>query len=232
MDKLYDACIRLPFDINRIRTILENKRYSPQTLSMVMLRFTEKACEDFDALICNTTHYPEKHEVLWGYIYELTELFLEYGLDPSILADGKSFVDMLHFCDFKYTGADTLCLLLENGMDPNIQYDSGSSFFIELDSDIILDISLGLIEDDDTDNLHHGMWQIYDINFHMWLAFIGYGAKTLSRNPPVHLTEGYTTDIFKKHEHFDFRIEYTTTDSDGFILHIFERDTGNEVAFL
>lgn len=39
-------------------------------------------------------------------------------------------------------------------------------------------------------------------------------------------------DIFRRHERFDWKIEYTEAASDAWIMHVFEKDTGIEVAGL
>jgi len=122
-------------------------------------------------------------------------------------------------------------LLLEHGADPNLHFES-DTLFETLDSNIVIDVTYGFVGDIDDDNDHVYTWSIYDVKFHLWLVLMGYGAKLNTGNPPVTMKNDHSLAIFRQHERFDFRIEYTKEARDGWIMHIFERNTGEEVATL
>lgn len=232
MEKLYAACSQLPPDLQSIERILNDGNYAPNLLSDILYRFVMKRCFfEVSDFIDEHSRLPEKHEVHSAYVYDLTKLFLKFGLDPNFINNNDGFAHWLEIADYGYISADTMRLLLEHGLDPNIQYES-ESLFEELDSNVIIDVSLGLIEDDDSDNKHEGGWRIYDIRFHLWLVLMGFGAKLNTGNPPLTMTKDQPLTIFRQHERFDFRIEYTKEVRDGWIMHIFDRNTGEEVATL
>ena len=121
MKNLYTACSQLPPDLKYIRDLLESENYSPEVLSTVMLKHIDTNCcyEVGDFLEANG-RYPEKHEVHSAYLYELTELMLEFGFDPNLVLEHNGFVYQLDLVDYGYIAADTMRLLLEHGADPNL----------------------------------------------------------------------------------------------------------------
>ena len=232
MEKLLAACSQLPTDLKYIRNLLESENYSPEVLSAVMLRHAETNCwyEVGDFLDANG-RYPEKHEVHSAYLYELTELMLEFGFDPNLILEHDGFVCLLDLVDYGYIAADTMRLLLEHGADPNLRFES-DTLFESLDANIVIDVSYGFVGEVKEDNNYLYPWRIYDIKFHMWLVLMGYGAKLNTGKPPVTMTNDQPLTIFRQHERFDFRIEYTKEARDGWIMHIFDRNTCEEVATL
>lgn len=233
MENLYAACSQLPPDFAKIRSLLENSSYSPEVLSAVMINHISHNCwcETTD-FISEHGRYPEVHEIHSSYIYELTKLMLEFGLDPNIITDRSNIVDELELVDYNYTAADTIRMLLEHGGDPNLICDS-ESLFEWLDSNIILDVSYGFVGDsDDEDSNYLYDWRVYDIKFHIWLVLMAYGGKLMSGAEPVKLKEGLSLSMFRQHENFDYSIEYTKAYDKGWVMHIFNRETKEEVATL
>ena len=223
MQKLYTACAHLPPDFECIRSLLQTGTYTPEMLAKVLLEHMDKNCTyEVSDFSYENNRSPENYEIHCGYLYEMTKLFLEFGFDPNLVIDHDGFANQLQFADLEYVAADTMKLLIEHGLDPNAQFDSESVFdFVE--DHIILDVSLGLLEDDED-------WRYYNIEFHLWLVLIGYGAKLSNGNLPIKMKDSFTTDIFRQHEKYDYRIEYTKEDPDGWIMYIFDRETNEVVA--
>ena len=152
------------------------------------------------------------------------KLFCEFGLDPNYTEDGDSFVNWLALSDFGYSAADIVAFLLEHGLNPDIRFQDGG-LFEELDADIATAISLGLADEDDLSR------RLFDRKLHLWLVLMGYGAKLPSGKPPVSLCAGWDATMFRAHRDFDYAIEYTDRDPDGFVLHILCRENQKEAAY-
>ncbi|MBR6513575.1 MAG: hypothetical protein IKT46_01950 [Clostridia bacterium] len=106
--------------------------------------------------------------------------------------------------------------LLECGGDPNINID-GEHWFSYVDFKIVFDV------------VELNNKRLFDIEFKVWLVMMGYGGYIKDHECPVKMNTGYTPEIFKRFEDFDYRIEHIPND---WIMHIYRKSNGEEVATL
>jgi len=226
MKHLTDALNTRSASVQALREILQTGQYAPEDLSRALLYHVQDFCDgDAEAFRRTFGRLPGKHETPSGTLPEVVKLFCEFGLDPNYTEDGDSFVNYLELSDFGYSAADTVAFLLERGLNPDIRFRDGG-LFEELDADITTDIPLGLADEDDLSR------RLFDRKLHLWLVLIGYGAKLPSGKPPVTLCAGWDAAMLCAHREFDYAIEYTDRDPDGFVLHILHRETRKEAAYL
>ena len=223
MERLFQMCSQKPLPLDSVRELLIKEQYPAEQLTQVMIRHLKENCwwetQDFES---TNERKPQKHEVFSVCLYELTKLFLEYGLDPNLCYEKETVLSLMLYIDYQYAAADIARLLLENGADPNAITDDQfeETAFDQIDWDVVF----GALEQDDR--------RVYDAWVHAWLVMVGFGAKTNVGDVPVKLKDGYSIEMFREHERFDFTIEMTKASRDGWIMHIFEKETGREVAEL
>lgn len=223
MERLFQMCSQKPLPLDSIRDLLLKKQYTAEQLTQVVIRHFRENCwcetQDFES---EYGRLPQRHEVFCTSLYDLLGLFLEFGLDPNISYEHETVLSAVLYIDYHYDAADAARLLLESGADPNAIADQQfeESAFEQIDCDVIF----GALEQEDR--------RVYDSWVHAWLVMVGFGAKTDIGAVPVKMKEGYSVEIFREHERFDFTIEMTKASRDGWIMHIFEKETGREVAEL
>ena len=155
----------------------------------------------------------EKRNIHSSYIYELTKLFLKYGLVPNAIYDEyENVMDLLQFIGYEYVAADTLGLLLEHGGDPFLEI-AGAVLFDEL----VFDVEFGALEMFDK--------KLYDAHVHYWMVMVGFGAQ-LDDGDQVEMYSDYSFEMLKDHKNYDYYIERTHP----ITLHLFDRRTKWEVA--
>lgn len=217
---LYEEILRFPLDLAKLRLVLDREQYTPMIISEAIVRFLDEKCW------LETQQYSyihgieaEEKDLYSPHLIKILQLLLEYGLDPNLIIDDENVMDSLQGVDYPFVSADAMRLLLEHGGDVNLMLD-GESMFRNIDFDIVF----GAIEQ--KDRRYYNCW------VHLWLVLIGYGGRLPNDVCPLKMKEGYSPAIFKQHERFDWEIEYTNAVSDGWIMHVFEKDTGIEVAEL
>jgi len=220
LDRLYEACMQIPVQIESVRKILDAENYSPEALSSFMIKFIDDNCFlETRNYIEDNGKMPEQHELHCGYLCDLIRLFLEYGLNPNSIHNNQTVLSVAAYVDCGYVAANAVRFLLEHGANPNMIID-GESTFDELDFDIVF----GSFEQEDR--------RMYDNWIHTWCVMIGYGGKPSNGTPPLKMKEGYTFDLLRNHEEYDFFIEKNKDAPEGWILHIFERESKIEIATL
>ena len=217
-ERLYEACTQIPVQFSLVRELLEAGHFTPESLTSVMLRFLDDCGYDTTReFVSMNDRMPEMHELHCGYLFDLMKLFLEYGLDPNLILDGKTVLEYTFYADCKYVAADTMRLLLENGGDSSIAIDDESIFDV-----IDFIVTYPVCEDP----------RIYDLCVHAWFVLIGYGGRPSNGVDPVQMKEGYSLELLRNHEQYGFRIENTKLVSEGYIMHIFDKETNEEIATL
>ena len=220
MERLYDACMQIPVRFEKVKEILEKEHYSPESLSAFMVEYISDNCIlETRSYIWENIQIPDQHELHCGYLCDLIRLFLEYGLDPNVIHDNRTVLSVAAYADCNHVAADAVKLLLDHGADPNMILD-GESAFDEIDFDVIF----GSFEQEDR--------RMYDAWVHTWLVMIGYGGKPSNGTPPLKMADGYTYQLLRDHESYDFYIEKNGTDADGWIFHLIEKESRNEIGTL
>lgn len=229
MKELYDACAGIPADIGRIRMLLKAKSFSPDQLAEVYIQHLEDRCEfeprNFDS---ENGRYPGKEEIHSGSIYDLAEIFLEYGMNPNFIRDDNSILLSLKYVAFGQLCADTARLILEHGGDPNLKVE-GSTIFEELDFDIIFDAREFFSGEEyiPPENARH-----FEAVVHLWFVMMGYGGVLENGRSPVSLKEGCSIEMLKQHERFDFSVSLNPEAYQGWELLIRDKESGEKVAWV
>ena len=106
--------------------------------------------------------------------------------------------------------------LLKLGGDPNVMLDD-ETLFDRVDFDIVF----GAVEQEDREK--YSAWVKY------WFLLMGYGGRCSNGIDAVNFVNGFTYDIFKEYKKLDFNIDFSQKE---WVMHIFLRENGEEVAFL
>lgn len=217
MQRLYEACKQIPICLSSIKQLLRTNNYSPDQLFNVMLRFVDEDCFlETQMLLDLQGTPPQRQELHCGYLGELMKMFLQHGLTLNKVVGGQSLLSELFYVDYEYTAANTARLLLENGANPNMLLDGETIF-----DAINFDIAFG-----------HRNMRIFNERVHFWFVLIGYGGRPSNGAPPVHMADGCSYKLLRQHEKYDFSIQRSKAESGQSILHIFDRETHEEIAWL
>lgn len=219
MKELYQALCELPCDLDKLQHMLEEKHYPPEDLTQTVLRFVLDECRwEADDFQSSHGREPQDHELHCFYLFDVLKLALTFGLDPNGVRDDQTLMWAMLFLDYRFIAANCLRLLIEHGGDAQQKVD-GESIFGFVDFEIVF-----MLADTDPER--------YEQLVHMWLVLIGCGCYPDNGTEPVHMLSGHQLSELKEHERFDYSIEYTKSVKEGWILHIFRKDTGEEVAVL
>lgn len=221
IDALYELCKEQPFDIEKIKGYIQNKNMNSEAVTRAALKLCDHGMFSYGNYLYHNEKEP-KPEELYTYNWELLfNTLIDNGLDADLVTcdDGHNYENILQsvLCfDDRDLSARVLRNILSKGGTPNVVIDN-TPFFVEVDADFIFDIDLGL---------HPYKWQV-DNAFHSWLVLIGFGGVIKDNKLPVKMCDGYSPDIFKDFEKFDYRIIRTEKD---FELEIIEKETNTVVA--
>ena len=218
--RILEEMLQLPPDMTGLRALMEGEKPTSEQLAMTANQFMEIGCwREVDEFVYAHGRQPEPAELHSTYIFSLMQLLLEYGLNPNLVIDGDNVMEWMGFVDFPYVSADTMRLFMEHGGDVDLII-AGDTMFRHIDFDIVF----GAIEQEDR--------QYYDCQVHLWLVLIGYGGMLPENVCPLKMKNGKSPEIFRQHERFDWEIERTSAVEAGWIMHILDRETGEEVAEL
>ena len=218
--RILEEMLQLPPDMTGLRALLEGEKPTSEELAMTANQFMEIGCwREVDEFAYAHGRQPEPAELHSPYIPSMMQLLLEYGMNPNLVIDGENVMDWLNYVDCPYVSADTMRLFMEHGGDVDLVLD-GETMFRHIDFDIVF----GVIEQEDR--------QYYDCLVHLWLVLIGYGGRIPGNECPLNMKDGKAPEIFRQHERFDWEIERTSAVEAGWIMHILDRKTGEEVAEL
>ena len=223
----------IPPDFEKIKHDLDAGTYTPEDISMAATEFVDYDCflDRRDAEYREDKTYggdfvPNLHS---AFLYKLIELLLPYGLDPNAIFDKRNIMESLQHVDNEYVGADTLCLLLEHGGDPNLMVD-GESPFEDIDFGVMFDT----VNQEDR--------ALYDSQVHLWFVYVGFGAALSNGKLPVDvfperdeelsITGEFDLKKLRNHRNYTFGLSHVPNRGESWSLHIFDKRTLWEVARL
>ena len=233
--RLYDLIMKIPADLDEIRTELETGGYSPDDLAPVSYKFAETCFyerierdygDDTDEKyeFYNSPAVVIQNEHSTSFL-EIIKLLLKHGLDPNATIDSDSLLNIVRYIENEYFAADTLALLFEHGADVNLQV-NGSRVFRDIDFDILFDA------------FNQNDRRYYDSLVHCWFVWLGYGARLDNGESGLELFTEYNTgkefDLakLKNHRDYTFGLSHMACHNENWALHIFEKQTLWEVARL
>lgn len=221
IDGLFELCKAQPFDIEKIKRYIQNNNMNSEEVTRAALKLCDYGMLSYSEYLYHNEREP-KPEELPTYNWELLfDILIDNGLDANLVTcdDGHNYENILQsvqYLDDGELGARVLRNILSKGGTPNVVIDN-TPFFVEVDADFIIDIDMGL---------YPHKWQI-DNAFRFWMVLIGFGGVIKDGKLPVKMCDGYSPDIFKNFEKFDYCITHTEKD---FELQILEKETSAVVA--
>lgn len=221
IDGLYELCKEQPFDIEKIKQHIKNNNMNSEAVTRAALKLCDHGMFSYSDYLYHNEKEP-KPEELSTYNWELLfNTLIDNGLDADLVTcdDGHNYENILQsvlYLDDGDLSARVLRNILSKGGTPNVVIDN-TPFFVEVDADFIIDIDMGL---------YPHKWQV-DNAFRSWLVLIGFGGVIKDGKLPVKMCDGYSPDIFKDFEKFDYCITHTEKD---FELQILEKETSAVVA--
>lgn len=151
---------------------------------------------------------------------KILEMLLEKGLDPSVCLEHEDDTNVmceLQWVDLPFLGAAAMRLMLEHGADLNVADSDGEELFVNVDSNVCIDIDLL-------------PYDILQTTIQTWFVLVGYGGRP-EKVEPFHLNPGHTYDELKEFEFFDYEIIHDREKKEN-IMHITDIRTGEEIGCL
>lgn len=220
IDSLFELCDRLDADLGRIESFIVDNHASPEEITVAAIRLAHTHTHEISLSNYPDTPLPSPAERITTGWVELFELFLKYGLLPNLIIqedhDELNIMNEIRHIQNEDVAPTIMRMLMEHGGDPNLFIDGGS-IFEDLDYFVVFDVV-------ELDNK-----LIFDVEFKVWLVLMGYGGYIKDHECPVQMKNGYSIEIFKNFEEFDYRIEFIPKD---WFMHIYRKDNGEEVAIL
>lgn len=217
MDELFRACCELPIKPERLRSLMEEKHYSPKELTQTILHFVDSECF-YDSYDFKKDHgrEPERGELPIHNLYGLLELFLKFGLDPNEIEDDENITSMLGYVYSGYDAANCARLLMEHGGNPNLVVDD---FSVCGWLSVRIDFEISEHGPDDLDDM-----------VHLWFVLLGYGGRATNGQELVEMQNGHSVEELRAHEQFTYRVEQNADCSGKWLMHIIHKETNEEVA--
>lgn len=233
---LMDLLMVIPPKLEDARAFLQQHALSIESVSKIGALYAEESqfeVGEASAIMENSnkpfgkTDFPKG--ILSGfhstYLYDVTELLLDFGLDPNAIfwASGYDYyniMDALMYVDNEYVAADTMALLMEHGGNPNLHID-GETLYEQAD----FEVWFGAIE-------QRIRWR-HDAWVHIWMVLTGYGGKINGRDDLITRFREYGSgepfhlEKLRNHRNYYYGYSYENKES---ILHIYDRKTLWEVA--
>ena len=235
IDELVNHLTKTPPDIGQARKFLSERKRPCEVLSRVAHYVVDHFCfceyrgakgsEDNSpvwAKIGKESKVIDEKLVSY-YLPDILALLLDFGMNPNEIVNEDSneenLMEMLKGVDYKDCAGRCIRILLEHGGDPNLIIDD-KSLMSTIDFDVVFDVGYG-----------------YDLPqvVQCWLVLIGFGGRLEDGRLPVKMSDGYKPEIFKDFEKFKWSVSHMEPSPvipEGWRLHIYENDTGIEVATL
>ncbi len=221
IDRLFELCKEQPFSEEKItKYILDNKMSSEEVTRSALKLCNYGFCSYSDYLY-EKEKEPMPEDLITFNWETLFNILIKNGLDANLVIcdDGMNYENILQeikYFDDGNLGAKILRNTLNHNGNPNIVIDN-QNLFEEIDSDLMLDISMGL---------YHHKWQL-DNAWRFWLVMVGFGGTINNVQCPVEMRDGFQVEIFKEFEKFDYNIKWFEKD---FEMQIFDKETKTVVA--
>ena len=219
--ELTRLCLEKPFSTEKIQGYISGNNMDSEEVTRTALALCEHGEFSVKDYIYRYEKVPQPEELITYNWEELFNVLLSNGLDANLVIcdDGCNYENILqslqYFDDRDLNARIARNILLHKGT-PNIIIDK-ESLFCEVDSDLMMDISMSLYPE---------KWML-DNEVRFWLVLVGFGGLRIDGRSPVKMCDGYQAEIFRDFEKFDYRIIYNAED---FEMVIFKKETGVVVA--
>lgn len=218
---LFELCNRPNADLAEVEAFIIHNNATPEEVTHAAIRLADENTLEIHQFDYTEERKPSPDELVTTNWVALFEIFIKYGLLPNLVytTDNINYYNIMQeirHIDNGDVAPVIMRRLMECGGNPNLNID-GEQLFPALDFDIVFDVV-------ELDNK-----RLFDIEFKIWLVMMGYGGYIKDHECPAKMKNGYTPEIFKKFEDFDYKIEWIPKD---WIMHIFYKNSGEEVATL
>lgn len=223
IEKLVALCCEQPFDVVEIQRFITENALNSEEVTKASIDICEYGNFDYGYYLYDNEKEPNADELKTYNWDKLFDVLIDNGLDATLVfcyngKDYENILDSIRYIDNGTMGASILRNVLNKGGDPNIEIDS-HPFFEEIDSDFVMDIDMNLFDE---------KWRL-DVAFRFWIVLIGFGGYIKDHQCPVKMKNGFSTDIFKDFEKFDYRIDRNQKD---WTMYIFLKENSTVVATL
>ena len=221
IEGLLELCRKQPFDVDEIQGFIKSNNMSSEDVTRAVLKLCDEGMFSYKDYLDEHGKEPQPGD-LCTYNWELLfNVLMDNGLDASLVIPERGFISENVLSSIRYfddgdLGARILRNILSKGFSPNIRIDH-MTLFEEVDDNLMTDIGM---------DLYNHKWQL-DNAFRFWLVLVGFGGVLRSGKLPVDMCDGYSPQIFKKFEKFDYDIVRVDRD---FELRIIEKETNTLVA--
>jgi len=219
IEKVKKMLSLIPPDLDGARKELSEAGFSKEELAEIAIDAAYSCFDEYhDALNLEKTGITVD-AMNSGYLIETLQILLDHGLDPNTVVDDENVMWLLQYADAPNIGPAALRLLLENGGDPNHVFpaDAVETLFEY--------VTYKVSYDEYTHEFFHTV--------QFWLVLLAYGGHWRNGSIPITMLNGYTVEIFKDFESFDYTIEPLPQEPGKYgcwIMHIFRVDNDEEVA--
>ena len=225
VQKLYEALSCIPPDFDKAQELLAAYQPTEEELMWVAVELTDNTMGEYRDVMdegCTSVTLDGMHR---NYLYDTILFLLEHGLKPNTVINKGSMSDAdnamfcLKFTDGPDVAARVMRLYMEHGGDPNlyIRENYGETLLSNIEFDIY---EYGDYEKPDDENLVQCV-----------MVLQAYGGGWIGKDKKFHtsftMREGYSSEIFKEFEKFDYR---TGREEHPGNIHVFEKATGVTVA--
>lgn len=218
---LFNMCNKADADLNKIEQFIVESTATPEEITCTAIKLANANIFEIHMNDYSEENIPSPHDLITSNWEQLFDIFIHYGLLPNLICKMKgdndyNIMEEIFYIDNGNIAPIIMRKLLEHGGDPNINID-GEHWFSYVDFKIVFDV------------VELNNKRLFDIEFKIWLVLMGYGGYIKDHECPVKMNAGYTPEIFKKFEDFDYSIEHIPND---WIMHIYRKSDGKEIATL
>ena len=222
---LFELCNKAKINPKDIEKYVHDNSVTPEELTLAAIRLVDKNMFEIKEAELFNSHTPSADELVSTNFITLFEIFIRHGLLPNYIHtdDGINYhniMDNIRDIDNVNVAFALMKMLMGCGGDPNLEI-NGESLFSEVDFDLLFCIREFTDESVSKKAL--------DKAFRIWLILTGYGGYINKQQAPVNMRKGYTPEIFRAYEDFNYRIEYNDKD---FKMYIYNIKTNDEIANL
>ncbi|MBQ7039670.1 MAG: hypothetical protein IJN39_03795 [Clostridia bacterium] len=203
----------VPAKLDRMQEILSTRQLTKEELAEMAIECTDLCFGEYkDALSPELENFGVD-DMSSNYIADAVKMLIEAGLDSNITINDENALWNTIWIDAPGIGANVLRLMLESGGNPNHYLPGERETLFE----------------------YTAFSFFYDMDFHRFQCFIvlmAYGGCYKNGEIPITMLNGNAVDIFKNFEKYDCSTERIKIPGgrDNLLVHIFNTDTGEEVA--
>lgn len=221
VDHIVGLCSGIPLNLEVVESAILTDQLNADELSLAAALLADQFGLEYSLFQYENERDPERGELVSANFPELFRLFLKHGMNPNQIFEisNHGFINVLmelQYIDYGSIGAETARILFEAGADPNICVDSEY-----LTATVNFELLNSFLYQDEK--------RITDARFQFWLVCMGFGGVIRSNRIPVIMLGGRKPEIFQQFENFEYVVENPGRDM---ILHIIEKESGEEVAYL